>query len=482
MGRIWHFPCQFEVFPVYFVYKRELIKNRLEDVMNLPNSNVRGFFEIIMPGIFLVFNAVLTAYFATAVISPEMRQIVETTLTYIANPVAASLLIVVFGYPTGVVLRLLKTARIDSLSANYIRILHPKLKNESYLTDDFFYSKWMLEKCNTRMPAGAAQFYKEYWADKDTGNQTVNTSFFNFCKLIVSKHDPQSGTEIFAAEALDRFLAGSFYALEVSIFLMFVNTLIAYTKLSMLAAFLPAAITITYYLLIHVILSQFRYLRCKEVETVFNACFANWEHFEKLLPTHASRQLAKNHQNLEYGVRRDLIREAWGERSTENGLVQSLSLDDLISFMKKESQRSPFLSSLYFAGTNVDHPYFLENTKIAIGISVLPEDSLKAGLKKRHPHQTEIILVLQGQLCVHFEDDGKITEKSLLENEHFIIHTGICHWITSIDSKDAVFIFIKTNPSQEPKSQSCSEINMGVPTPDTERMEEIENPGVFMGE
>lgn len=423
--------------------------------MNLPASTTRGFFEILMPGIFLVLNLALTAYLVASAVVPQLLPAIKSAITHCANPAVLISLLVVFGYPVGVVLRLLKNANIDGHSARYIGMLHPGERDLPYLKDKFFYGNWMRDKCRSRLPAEAARFYEEYWADKDTGDSRKNTTFFNFCKTLVAKHDPQSASEIFAAEALCRFVAGSYYALLVSVFLMVMNALCVYAQFSIRAAVLVLVLAACYLYLVHVILSQYRLLRCKEVDTAFNACFANREHFDQLCPTHASRLLKRHSIVPEYDMRRDVLLEAWGERWTGERLVQSLDLQKLISVMKRESSVHSYLSSLYFAGSDVDHPFFLENTKVAVGMAILPQDASKAGVPKRHPYQTEIIIVLKGSLCLHHDINGKRTEKILSENDHFVIANDTCHWVTCIDDSDAVYLFVKTNPSQEPRSESC---------------------------
>ena len=87
--------------------------------MTLPSSSIRGFFEILMPGIFLVLNAAVTAYFLGAVLSPGLQATLQPLWTLFTNPAVAIFLLVAVGYPVGVVLRLLKSARIDRFSPLY---------------------------------------------------------------------------------------------------------------------------------------------------------------------------------------------------------------------------------------------------------------------------------------------------------------------------------------------------------------------------
>ena len=91
------------------------------------------------------------------------------------------------------------------------------------------------------------------------------------------------------------------------------------------------------------------------------------------------------------------------------------------------------------------------------GISVLPQDAEKASQVKQHPHQTEVIFILQGSLELHFGSSSKIARVRLLSaGEHFVISPGVCHWITPAGSGEAVYLFVKTNPAQEPRSQPCA--------------------------
>ena len=419
--------------------------------MNLPVSNFRGFFEILMPGLFLVLNVILSSIILGSSIAPELIPAIKSSIKYLSNP-AIILLLIVIGYLFGVVLRLLKTTNIDTYSKDYISRLKPKKRDSSYLTEDFFYGKWMEEKIRDRLPKEAALFYEKNWGDKDKKNAQANTTFFNFCKTIITKHDPQSGNEIFAAEALSRFVAGSFYALIISFLLMLLNAICVYKLFSLRAGLLPLIIAFGYAYLIHVILAQFRFLRCKEVDTVFNACFANREHFAFLFPcisNSVDTPLSK------YDIRKNLIFRAWIEKWKNEKVIQAVDFHKLISLMKSESREYQYLSSIYFAGSYIDHPFFLENSKLSIGIAVLPEDEPKASHPKKHPHQTEIIVVMQGSLCLYYEHNSKIIEKILYDYDHFVIDKGICHWISSYNDNDAVYLFIKTNPSQEPRGENC---------------------------
>ena len=133
-----------------------------------------------------------------------------------------------------------------------------------------------------------------------------------------------------------------------------------------------------------------------------------------------------------------------------------VALGDLVAVMKEASASKDYLSSLYFAGAEGDHPYFLRNDRVAIGIAVLPEDAAKAGLRKRHPHQTEVIFVLDGVLRLEVATaGGQPVRRDLAQGDVYVIEPGACHRITPVEGREAAFLFVKTNPAQEPRGEDC---------------------------
>ena len=156
----------------------------------------------------------------------------------------------------------------------------------------------------------------------------------------------------------------------------------------------------------------------------------------------------------QYKEREKLIRGAYDEALDKN-IASSLRLDSLVAAMKALSAQKPFLSSMYFAGAKGDHPFFLHNDKVAIGISVLPEDAAKAGLIKSHPHQTEVIIVLSGKLYLEVVKDQQLKKVQLSADDVFVINKGECHRILPVENQSATFLFVKTNPAREPKSEKC---------------------------
>lgn len=252
--------------------------------MNFFASSIRGFFEILMPGIFLLLNFIAACVLLTSATSPDLIPIIKKALHYLESP-GSVLFLVAFGYPVGISLRLLRCEGVDKLSAKYIKLLKMADPNALYLTESFFFPEWMLQKCKTGLPAEAKRFCEKYWGKQLSESEVPNTHAFNLYKVMIAKNDPQSGNEVYAAEALSRFVAGSFYALLISIFMMAVSLFSLLRLTSAPTLILPLVITCSYFALIHVILSRYRLLRCKEVDTVFNAALANREHFGKIFPS-----------------------------------------------------------------------------------------------------------------------------------------------------------------------------------------------------
>ena len=115
----------------------------------------------------------------------------------------------------------------------------------------------------------------------------------------------------------------------------------------------------------------------------------------------------------------------------KDGLT-AIPLDCLVSLMKERSAQQSFLSSLYFAGAEGDHPYFVKNERIAVGLSVLPEDRAKTELTKKHPHQQEVIFVLHGELILEVDENGTAVQKRLGVGSVSVIEKGQCHRILPV--------------------------------------------------
>ncbi len=160
--------------------------------------------------------------------------------------------------------------------------------------------------------------------------------------------------------------------------------------------------------------------------------------------------------DVDYHKRRKLIEKAY-QSDTDGEKPKALKLSALISEMRIASQDDPSLSSIYFAGGFVDHPFFLESESLAAGLAVLPEDAAKAGQWKRHPHQQEFIVVLEGQLLLQEKDSSNNTVITypLSASDSHLVDKNICHRVLPDEDHTAAYIFVKSNPMQKPLGESC---------------------------
>lgn len=143
-------------------------------------------------------------------------------------------------------------------------------------------------------------------------------------------------------------------------------------------------------------------------------------------------------------------------RLVRDAFLQGMTLDALVALMRSRSTASHGLTSLYFAGADGDHPYFLRTDKVAFGLSVLPEDEWRSSREKLHPHQHEVIFVLEGSLCAEVLRNGRWEATDLMEGQVKIFYPNECHRIIS-GGKRAVFLFVKTRPAEEPRELDCSQ-------------------------
>lgn len=173
---------------------------------------------------------------------------------------------------------------------------------------------------------------------------------------------------------------------------------------------------------------------------------------DKQLPPASGKPL----NDADYQKRRTVIEKAY--QAGENGeKPKALKLSALIAEMRVASQDDPSLSSIYFAGGFVDHPFFLESDSLAAGLAVLPEDALKAGQWKRHPHQQEFIVVLEGQLLLQEKDPStnEVLTYPLTASASHLVDKNICHRVLPDNDHSAAYIFVKSNPMQKPLGESC---------------------------
>ncbi len=253
--------------------------------MNIPTiGGTRGIFEIFVPGVFLLLN--ISAFvFSLPFLDDQTKDMLASLAS---NSILDLVVSVCFGYLTGILLRLLKTDILDKLSAWWLRTFDKNAREKTSknrkpvyrlsVTEGFPYIGWIGQVASGYLPPEALHFYEKVWAKrKRESNQ--NKQFFNFCKIVVSSNDENAANEIYAAEALTRYIAGMFYALLLASVLI-ISAIIMRLFVGEWAIGLFVLLMVYLFAMI-IIVQRFRKMRIREVEVVFAISYKNRALFEE---------------------------------------------------------------------------------------------------------------------------------------------------------------------------------------------------------
>ena len=248
--------------------------------MNIPTiGGARGIFEIFVPGTFTLLNLAAVVYLFPFTDDQTKDLIAAAT----SNPVVVLVIAVVFGYLIGVLLRLFRTSLPDRISAAWLRKFYPEAHQpdgepELWVSEQFPYIGWIGEVCKRHLPPEALEFYRDTWEPRKRPGH--NRTFFNYCKiLMITSKDDRASDEIYCAEAFSRYISGMFYALMLSSSLILITALLRFIASRELMVGLVVTLC-AYLIATAVIIKYFRFMRIKEVETVFAASFKNRHLFQ----------------------------------------------------------------------------------------------------------------------------------------------------------------------------------------------------------
>lgn len=245
-------------------------------------GGARGIFEILVPGMFLLVNLGMVVHLLPFV-DDETRGLIAAC---VSEPVVAVVIGVVFGYLIGLLLRLLQPAGPDRLSAAWLRRRYRRARKQGgkiplYVSEGFPYIGYLGGMCRRRIRSSEVLgFYRKTWAPRRRRGRR-NIEFFNFCKAMILSEDERSASEIYAAEALVRYMSGMFYALVAAFCMILITFVVRWVAVGEPMAGLIIMLC-TYLLAIGMILRRFRFIRIKEAQTVFAASFKNRSIFEEV--------------------------------------------------------------------------------------------------------------------------------------------------------------------------------------------------------
>lgn len=467
-------------------------------VMDVFKFGLRHILGLIMPGAILV---LVSAYIFLTTLS--LIGLKTTEYLWLKDQqFFAFVIFFTISYIMGAVFRLKAADEVDNESSNYLLDQFFKDNSESeeqyettkqeilkgnvpkklpknfwewvWREEDFPYYLWEFRKFEKFYPKEFYSFFNSYRDCMTEYEGASGKEFFNYCKMVIINAGNSLGNalkeEIELVEATVRFFAGTYFALKYSLFLLgafllsqFIAVVILLGRGVSVKSILYLHISLTFvficvsYLINSWIKAEFRMRRFKEVDSVYDAFFLVHRHPETCPKCSGTVNIANSEEQIKYMERKKLLEDALSISRKPGEMTSAVNLDSLKTLIKSRSQTHTYLSSIYFAGSFNDHPYFINNDKFAIGIAVLPEDQEKAGIWKKHPHQEEVITVVEGSLNLELKKDNKIVEKTLTEGEIKVIEKGQCHRVLPIKNSNnhAIYIFLKTNPVQEPRGENC---------------------------
>ncbi len=238
-------------------------------------SSAGSVFHIFVPGVFLLLNIVGCVYLLPFT-STETRDQIQNVF---GNPAKGLVITVGFGYLIGVILRIFRSEKPDQWSARFLRLVDKSARGSEtaknrYAYEPFPYIKWMGQVCHN-LPLDVKEFYNTGWMKQNS------KTFLNFSKLIVISADARAANEIYAIESLCRYISSMLYALLASVVLtviVIITHLIYYKTINVLLVML----LVGYAIAVYGILRNFRFMRIKEVQTVFFSSYKNKDLFNRM--------------------------------------------------------------------------------------------------------------------------------------------------------------------------------------------------------
>lgn len=167
-----------------------------------------------------------------------------------------------------------RVASNKNISTELRRGILNKLKVESgrWAVEAFPYIKWIGIVVKYNLPKPAFDFYNGFWKEhlRDLGNKR----FFNFSKRLIFQKDDPAIDEVISSEATIRYLSGMIHALIYSIqILMFIMAFKLFFSRDDIDMLIASLIVVTYTWSLIKLIGNYKYMRIREVELLFDLCY-----------------------------------------------------------------------------------------------------------------------------------------------------------------------------------------------------------------
>ena len=195
-------------------------------------SEIRDFFEVFLPGFFLLLHIALLAYCAV----PASARVVFNAWLPGNLWAAAAFIGLPVGYVLGLALRLGRTSYADSVSGRLVRFTSgrklisaaegwwgPELVHgyfrlaKSIIQEGIPYPGLIMQRVAVNLPTEARIFYESLWITQTRGEVPrvvkIDLLRFNFFKTLVASLDDRAARDMFAFEMRVRHAAHTCYAL-----------------------------------------------------------------------------------------------------------------------------------------------------------------------------------------------------------------------------------------------------------------------------
>lgn len=234
--------------------------------MQLERLGVIVLFGIIVPG------AYLTVFLLLALISildwTGLSGYTQVFALLSTKVILSSTIFFLVSYLFGVLLRLFAPSLVDKASTKFLKIRYKKQSEEEYniyqdwINDPFPYENTIKSEMQHFGMIKIAKFIERLNKKYGTKN---NTTFINYCKLIIEAHNEPLSKHIQENEAMIRFLSGTSLAFIIS-FILSILISIGYLAILKIAFFIVyLSIALISFITLISILQRFKYQRRREV-------------------------------------------------------------------------------------------------------------------------------------------------------------------------------------------------------------------------